>query len=539
MRAIGYIKCRDRDGETPNAQNVKEWLDSVGSTAVAGSWGQTSDIESRLRTSTSDPVSQIIEFCRAGGHHLTTILGLRMDDSLLQGVEAELSESLGIAFMPRVTDDFGDSQFAELIERLEGRHGRPALVVIPDSSHLAPDLETLVERLLYIRRSGSDVICTDFEMPDPLQNGEELLGLRGEPDWLRKRIRSAIREKASRGKVLGRTPYGYRCGSDGMLKPVPEEARVIRQIYEWYVGDGEASGDDSEKTGDGVGMRLIAQRLASENILTRTGKPWSTAAVSIILKNRVYVGTYTRYGFLVSGNHEPIIKRSLFRRAQDKLMVKQRQRRLSKSEDPFLLGGLLTCGQCGHGVPGLTRRRTWSRQDHTTATKSYRYYEYYECQQRRSAKNGDDNGIRCPKWRADDLDSKVRKAVMEWEPDMVKRIRPRETRVSMSDQLQNAERAFLNEARIVSTGRGDLEDLAPFLADIKKLRGLLGEEDLNNVDAESSTHGRVLRERMTQDLIADVLGSQDVERARKALAALVDDVIVTEDGVTILPRMAV
>ena len=97
--------------------------------------------------------------------------------------------------------------------------------------------------------------------------------------------------------------------------------------------------ENGERVSNGVGMRLIAQRLAAGNIPTRTGKPWSTATVSIILKNRVYVGTYTRYGFLVSGNHEPIISRSLYRRAQDELTVKQRQRRLSKSEDPFLLGG--------------------------------------------------------------------------------------------------------------------------------------------------------------------------------------------------------
>ena len=108
--------------------------------------------------------------------------------------------------------------------------------------------------------------------------------------------------------------------------------------------DGE--GRDAVK---GMGMRLIAQRLAAESIPTRTGKPWSTATVSIILKNRVYVGTYTRYGFLVSGNHEPIISRSLFRKAQDALMVKQRQRRLSKSEDPVSAGW----------TAAMWRMRTW------------------------------------------------------------------------------------------------------------------------------------------------------------------------------------
>ena len=506
--------------------------------AAAGSWGQIKEIESRLRQTTDDPVRQIIEYCRTGGHQLTTILGTGVENPLLEGVEAELNEGVGSAFQRQIPEEFGDAQFADLMEFIEGRNGRPALVVIPDSSHLAPDLETLVERLLYIRRSGSDAICTDIEMPDPLQNGEELLGLRGEPDWLRMRIREKIREKASRGKVLGRTPYGYRCGADGTLRPVPDEARVVKKIFQWYAGDPEEQTEDSgaEPT-NGLGMRLIAQRLASENTPTRTGKPWSTATVSIILKNRVYVGTYSRYGFMVSGNHEPIIGRSLFRKAQDALMVKQRQRRLSKSEDPFLLGGLLTCGQCGHGVPGLTRRRSWRRQDDTTASKTYRYYEFYECQHRRAAKNGDDNGFKCPKWRANELDGEVRKAIGSWQPEIVSQIRPKEMRLSLEEQLEIAEKTFLSEARVVSTGRGDLENLEPYVSEIKRVRKQIEDANAAIPAAGATTNGKIQRERLARDLIADVVGSGDVNRARQALAALVDDVVVTEESVNVRPRI--
>lgn len=538
MRAIGYVRRRvtESDVEALDVQSLQELAGSVG--AAAGSWGQISEIESRLKQSTADPIRQIIEFCRSGGHQLTAILGSEVENRLLEGVEVELNEDIGSAYQRQIPAEFGDAQFTELMELIEGPHGRPALVVIPDSSHLATDLEMLVERLLYIRRSGSDAVCTDMEIPDPLQNGEELLGLRGEPDWLRKRIREKIREKASRGQVLGRTPYGYRCGADGMLKPVHEEASVVKKIFEWYVGvrEDDAEVDDGEGT-NGLGMRLIAQRLASENIPTRTGKPWSTATVSIILKNRVYVGTYSRFGFMVSGNHEPIIGRSLFRRAQDALMVKQRQRRLSKSEDPFLLGGLLTCGQCGHGVPGLTRRRSWRRQDDTTASKTYRYYEFYECQHRRAAKNGEGNGITCPKWRANELDGEVRKVIGGWEPDLVQQIRPKEMRLSLEAQLEIAEKTFLSEARVVSTGRGDLEHLEPYLSELKRVRQQIEDEKIAG-KTTSSNNGKVTRERLTRDLIADVVGSGDVERAREALAALVDGVVVTEAAVTVKPRVA-
>ena len=57
----------------------------------------------------------------------------------------------------------------------------------------------------------------------------------------------------------------------------------------------------------------------------------------------------------------------------------------------------------------------------------------------------------CPKWRADDLDGEVRKAVMAWEPEQVKQIRPIETGLTLEQQMENAEKTFLTEARVVST----------------------------------------------------------------------------------------
>ena len=547
MRAIGYVRSRNANSSSIDADQhdaldddrLKDW--AVGNTVadVAGSWGQISEIERRIKNDSVDPIMQVVEFCNAGGHNLTAVLTPNSEDPLYREVEAELNEALGTAFQRQVPEEFEDRQFADLMERLEGTHGKPALVVIPDATHLADDLETLVERLLYIRRSGSDAICTDIDIPDPLQNGEELLGLSGEPDWLRKRIRDRIREKASSGKVLGRTPYGYRCGADGTLKPVPDEAKVVNKIFQWYVGEDQDQAGENETDSAGMGMRLIAQRLAAEGIPTRSGKPWSTATVSIILKNRVYVGTYTRYGFLVSGNHEPIIGRSLFRKAQDALMVKQRQRRLSKSEDPFLLGGLLRCGHCGHGVPGLTRRRTWKRQDDSTTTKTYRYYEFYECQRRREAKREGGGEIGCPKWRADELDGEVRKTISTWLPTLVKRIRPADVKSSLEEQLEIAEKTFVNEARSVSAGRGDLENLAPFLAEIKRIRKLIDDKKNTDTNGKSRNGRKVPRERLTRDLIADVVGSDDTLRARDALAAIIDDVVVTEDSVNVRPRTTV
>ncbi len=540
MRAIGYVARRDADAADTDAYDSDSTLDwDFTLDSVAGSWDHFGEVANWSNEQSLDPVQQVVEHCRAAGHQLVTVLTRRPEDDVELSSEPAL-EDVSIDEMDRRSAyEFGDHQFTELMSLIEGAYGKPALIVIPDSTHLASDLETLIERLLLIRRSGSDVICSDRDIPDPLQNGEEMLGLRGEPDWLRKRVRAKIREKASRGKVLGRTPYGYRCGADGTLKPVAEEAEVVKKIFKWYVGaDEEQSPEESGRVQQkGMGMRLIAQRLTNENYPTRTGRPWSTATVSLILKNRVYVGTYTRYGFLVAGNHEPIIGRALFRRAQDELMLKQRKRQKSRTEEPFLLGGLLTCGKCGHGVPGLTRRRSWRRRDGSTASKTYRYYEFYECQQRRTSKNGNDEEAICPTWRANDLDGEVRTAIVQWQSDTIDQIRPVEMKLSLEEQLEMAEKAFLQETREISTGHGDIELLAPFLDEVKRIRQEIEADKECEAAAGSNVRGKVARTRLVKDLIADAIGSQDVQTAHTAIASLVEDVIVTKDDVYVLPRI--
>ncbi|MBC8452879.1 MAG: hypothetical protein H8D69_00235, partial [Chloroflexi bacterium] len=86
-----------------------------------------------------------------------------------------------------------------MIASFTGANARLALVLVPDASHLAEDLETLVTRLLELERLGTEVRCTDPDRPDALQSGEELLGLGGRSPQRQAHIRDAIVAKASRG----------------------------------------------------------------------------------------------------------------------------------------------------------------------------------------------------------------------------------------------------------------------------------------------------------------------------------------------------
>ena len=174
-----------------------------------------------------------------------------------------------------------------------------------------------------------------------------------------------MRERALKGKVLGRPPYGYRAGTDGTLEVVKEEAPVVELIFRLF-------------TSDDIGLRLIAQHLNERGIRTRRGGQWNVVTIRDILKNQVYTGTYTRFGFRVPRSHKAIVDPSVFRAAQDATESRRPVGRVVNAE-PFALSGLVYCGACGNKMMGVTRRQTWKRKD---GRRSRGVYRYYQCQSR-------------------------------------------------------------------------------------------------------------------------------------------------------------
>lgn len=120
--------------------------------------------------------------------------------------------------------------------------------------------------------------------------------------------------------ILNHTQFlGYTKGADGVLQIVPEEAEIVRKIFDLYI--------------QGNGVRKIKRYLEEHGIKTVTGKTeWSTSTIDRMLSNEKYVGevlmqkTYTpdfltgkqmkNHGqlamYLVENAHEPIIDRTTF-----------------------------------------------------------------------------------------------------------------------------------------------------------------------------------------------------------------------------------
>ena len=175
------------------------------------------------------------------------------------------------------------------------------------------------------------------------------------------RVRDAMRRRALQGQVLGRPPYGYRVGPQRRLEIVEDEATLVRYIARLYLDED-------------LGVRRIAKRLNGEGLRTRRDGPWSMVTIRDLLRNRVYVGTYTRFGARVPGSHPAIIAEKDFRTIQER-MDSRRRPAVPVQRGRFLLSGLVICGENGARMIGVTRRQRWARRNGEVVRNTYRYYQ--------------------------------------------------------------------------------------------------------------------------------------------------------------------
>jgi hypothetical protein len=125
---------------------------------------------------------------------------------------------------------------------------------------------------------------------------------------------------------------------------------------------------------EGLGIRLIARRLNEEALKTRRGGNWSMVSIRDILRNRVYLGTYSRFGVRVTGSHPPLVSADDFRTVQDRLNARRTSYQ-PRVTSQFLLSGIVQCGYCGNKLIGVSRKQSWRRRSGERVENSYRYYQ--------------------------------------------------------------------------------------------------------------------------------------------------------------------
>ena len=173
---------------------------------------------------------------------------------------------------------------------------------------------------VYIENGGLNALNVSDSMIDQLAALAQ-----AESHFRSENIKFGIRHRMRSGKtVLNHTQFlGYTKGPDGVLQIVPEEAEIVRKIFELYI--------------QGNGVRKIKRYLEEHGIKTVTGKSeWNTSTIDRMLSNEKYIGevrmqkTFTvdfltgrrekntgqLDAYLVENAHEPIIGREIFELVQ-------------------------------------------------------------------------------------------------------------------------------------------------------------------------------------------------------------------------------
>ena len=152
----------------------------------------------------------------------------------------------------------------------------------------------------------------------------------------------------------GNTPLGYVVGSDGILAIDPLTAPLVTEIFTRY---------DS-----GESISEITKSFHDRGLKTKKGKDFRIAGISLVLKNRKYIGEYKYSNTVIPNGIPAIIDEALFDRVQHRMEVNKKAPARKKAEDEYLLTTKLFCGTCGRLMAG----------ESGTGTKGVKYH-YYKC----------------------------------------------------------------------------------------------------------------------------------------------------------------
>ena len=170
-------------------------------------------------------------------------------------------------------------------------------------------------------------------------------------------IKRGMVDNANECKVNGMLPLGYVKSKEGKYAIAPDEAAVVREIFDSVLKD--------------VSVAEIARSLNQRGIHTKLGREWNKNSFHIMLKNDNYIGVYRHSGVVVEDGIPPILEKEVFTAVQEKLANKKKTAGRRSANGEYLLTGKLFCGYCGSymiGVSGTGENGT--------------VHNYYQCQKR-------------------------------------------------------------------------------------------------------------------------------------------------------------
>ena len=262
------------------------------------------------------------------------------------------------------------------------KQGKIDIILTKSISRFARNTVDCLNYIRALKELGIAVIFEKENINTLEADSEILITMLGafaqsESESISSNVRWGKRQAMKEGKatIQYRYLYGYRKGDDGKPEIIPEQAEVVRKIYDLFLS--------------GTSIRGIKEYLEQNNIRNIDGEvKWARNAINSILTNEKYCGdvllqkTYIddcinkkvkkNTGqlpmYLVQNHHEGIISREIFDAAQAELARRSAGKSPSKKNAPtgrsrysskYALTDRLYCGECGTRY----QRCTWRNHD--------------------------------------------------------------------------------------------------------------------------------------------------------------------------------
>ena len=189
---------------------------------------------------------------------------------------------------------------------------------------------------------------------------------------LARETRKGLKEIALQAKFTGGTPpFGYDVDENNNYIINKLEAEAVRQIFDACL--------------HGQGYTQLIDDFRRKNIKTKFGREFGKNSFNAILKNEKYIGRYVYYPVGTSKQKlsDPIVVDDAIPAIVDKVTFMEVQKIMNERKttgrtvavEPYLLSGLLYCGECGSPMSGHR------------STKNGKAYYAYECSQNARKKN--------------------------------------------------------------------------------------------------------------------------------------------------------
>lgn len=243
---------------------------------------------------------------------------------------------------------------------------RYSAVIVPKLARFGRSMKELVRLFDVFDTDGIPLVFLDMNLDTSTSQGRLLRHILAafaeyESDVKSDYARANHRRIRAEGRPFGVAPFGYKRGETGGWHPDEHAAPIVRAMFVRYA--------------KGASANQVATELNDLGLTTSRGLKWKGQGIGKMLDNPAYAALSIIDDDLVPARWEAIVSRAVWDEVRARRKADpRRMHNLGKTKPhaPYLLSGLMWCGQCGQ------------KMTHTVSTRGRR--GVYHCVGSRWAK---------------------------------------------------------------------------------------------------------------------------------------------------------